>query len=251
MIRYIVFIVALFLFHLTFSQNERNIARTGNKNYNNGLFSESEVNYRKSLSKDQAFEEVQFNLADALYKQERYDESIDVLTNLTSSTKNSILKSDGYYNLGNNFYQQQKFEEAAEAYKSCLKINPSDEQARYNLTKTLDLLDQQQQQSKNNQEDDNKEDDNKEDQNSGETDSPENEEDDKNKNSNNQNEDSNKETNEDEQNQNQEDNMSGESLSKQEMERILDALQREEEKIQKEMNEKKIIGGHKNIEKDW
>ena len=58
MIRYIVFIVVLFLFNLSFSQNERSIARTGNKNYNNGFFVESEVNYRKSLSKDKALEKM-------------------------------------------------------------------------------------------------------------------------------------------------------------------------------------------------
>ena len=39
--------------NVSLSQNERDNARNGNKNYLKGLFAESEVNYRKSLSKNQ------------------------------------------------------------------------------------------------------------------------------------------------------------------------------------------------------
>ena len=77
------------LINIAFAQNERSIARSGNKNYNNGLFSESEVDYRKSISKDKLFEEAQFNLSDALFKQERYDESINVLNNLIKILEDS------------------------------------------------------------------------------------------------------------------------------------------------------------------
>ena len=132
-----------FLIHICFAQNERSIARDGNKNYAKGLFSDSEINYKKSLSKNKDFEEVQFNLADALFRQDRYDESINILNDLISDTKNTSLKSESYYNLGNNFLQKQELENAIDAYKNCLRLNPSDEEARYNLAKTISLMQQQ------------------------------------------------------------------------------------------------------------
>jgi len=240
------------LINIAFAQNERSIARNGNKNYNNGLFSESEVDYRKSISRDKSFEEAQFNLSDALFKQERYDESINTLNSLISKTKDSSIKADSYYNLGNNFLQQQKIEEAVEAYKNCLRINPSDEEARYNLSKAISILDNQQQE-KNNQdsESDQENNDQQESQDSGETDSPEDEEDKKDNDSQNQNNNSESSDNTEEQTENNSEQLSGEDLSKQEMERILDALEREEQKVQEDVKKMKAKSSSKKVEKDW
>ena len=70
--RYIIILVTIFCFQFAFSQSQREIARQGNRNYHKCLYSESEVNYRKSLSKEKNHK-VQFNLSDALFKQNRYD----------------------------------------------------------------------------------------------------------------------------------------------------------------------------------
>ena len=225
--------ISLILNNVSLSQSERDIARNGNKNYQKGLFAESEVNYRKSLSKNHLFEEAQFNLSDALFKQERYDESINILKNLINTTKDSDIKADSHYNLGNNYLQQQKLTEAIDAYKDCLRINPMDEEARYNLSKAMSILDNQEQKPEEQENDDNSEqNDNEEDQNSGETDSPENEDND----SDSQNNNSESQNNSDQQKEEgDEQNLNNENLSKQEMERILDALEREEEKVQEEM----------------
>ena len=93
---------------MSFSQSARDIARDGNKNYEKGLFADSEVDYRKSLSENKLFEEAQFNLSDALFKQERYDESINVLNNLINTTQNKEIKADSQLYL--NFVQNVVFE---------------------------------------------------------------------------------------------------------------------------------------------
>ena len=228
----ILVLLMCFFMHFCFSQNERSMVRDGNKNYNKGLFSESEIDYRKSLSKKRGFEEAQFNLSDALFKQERYDESVDILNNLISTTSNQDLKSESYYNLGNNFLQQQNLEEAVESYKNCLRINPSDEQARYNLSKAMSLMQQQDQ------------DEQQQEQNSGETDSSDNEQDD----AQNENSDQNKESDD---NNRELPSDKDKNFSKEEMERILDALEREEQKVQEEMQKKKQKSKQKILEKDW
>ena len=250
--RYLLLLMLYFLFSISFAQKERDVARMGNKNYEKGLFSESEVAYKKALSKNAKFEQAQFNLSDALFKQERYDESISILNNLISNTEDAGIKSDSYYNLGNNFLQQQKLEEAAKSYKNCLRLNPSDEEARYNLAKTLSLLNKEQQQENNQSQEDNQEDNQeKQDQNSGETDSQEDENNQNDANPNNQGNEQGREGDENQENQNKESDLSGEDLSRQEMERILDALEREEQKVQEEMKKMKVKSKTRTIEKDW
>ena len=54
-----------------------------------------------------------------------------------------------------------------------------------------------------------------------------------------------------EQTENNSEQLSGEDLSKQEMERILDALEREEQKVQEDVKKMKAKSSNKKVEKDW
>ena len=249
-----------FLMHICFAQNERSIVRDGNKNYNKGLFLDSEVNYRKSLSKNKGFEEAQFNLADALFKQDRYDESINVLNNLISETNNTNLKSEAYYNLGNNLLQKQQLENAVDAYKNCLRLNPSDEEARYNLSKVMSLMQQQDQNEEQQDQNEEQQDQNEEqqDQNSGETSDQSKEQEEKKSGETSDQGDENKDSGssnnpeeDQEENSEQPHNRSKEELSREDIERILDALEREEQRVQSEMQKSKQKSKQKLLEKDW
>ena len=249
-----------FLMHICFAQNERSIARDGNKNYEKGLFSDSEINYRKSLSKNKDFEEVQFNLADALFRQDRHDESISVLNDLISNTKNINLKSESYYNIGNNFLEKQELENAIDAYKNCLRLNPSDEEARHNLVTAMSRMQQQEQNQEQQEQNQEQQEQNQEqqDQNSGET-SDQNQEqqdqnsgetsdqgDDKQDSSSSNGPEQAQENNAEERNE-----RSNEELSREDIERILDALEREEQRVQSEMQKSQQKGKQKLLEKDW
>ena len=44
-------------------------------NFFDSIYEESEINYRKSLEQDQDFFKAKYNLANSVFKQERYDES--------------------------------------------------------------------------------------------------------------------------------------------------------------------------------
>ena len=249
-----------FLMHVCFAQNERSIVRDGNKNYDKGLFSDSEINYRKSLSKNKGFEEAQFNLADALFKQDRYDESINMLNNLISETNNTNLKSEAYYNLGNNLLQKQQLENAVDAYKNCLRLNPSDEEARYNLSKVMSLMQQQEQNEEQQEQNEEQQEQNEEqeNQNSGETSDQNQEEEDQSSGETSDQSDDKKDSSssndseEDQENKSKEPNeSSNEELSREDIERILDALEREEQRVQSEMQKSKQNGKQKLLEKDW
>jgi len=242
-----------FLFSIASAQNERGIARKANKYYLDSLFLDSEVLYRKSLSKNNEFSEAKFNLADALFKQDRYDESISLLKDVVNTTHDSLLKAESYYNMGNNFLKQQKIEEAIDSYKNSLLINPDDEEARYNLSKSMSLLNQE---NKNNEDENQKDEDEKESQESGQTDGEEQDEKDQSQQEKENNESSaGNNSNESSQDNQQEDALDGQGekdeLSKEDMKRILEALDREEKKVQEKMKKVNLSNKKQNSEKDW
>ncbi len=56
------------------------------------------------------------------------------------------LAQNSYYNLGNSYFKAEDWPNAIDAYKQALRLNPDDEQAKYNLELALKNLQQQQQQ---------------------------------------------------------------------------------------------------------
>jgi len=59
---------------------------------------------------------------------------------------NPAVEAQGWYNLGNALYKQQQLEPALEAYKEALRRNPADTDAKHNFEVALEQLEQQQQQ---------------------------------------------------------------------------------------------------------
>jgi tetratricopeptide (TPR) repeat protein len=55
------------------------------------------------------------------------------------------LVSKGWYNLGNALYRQQQLQEALEAYKQSLRADPSDADAKHNLERVLEQMQEQEQ----------------------------------------------------------------------------------------------------------
>ena len=127
------FILSLLMCITSFAQNKKSFLRDGNELYTDSSYNDAEMQYRKSLEKDQDYFNASFNLADAVYKQERYEESSALFDALIDNapTENTLAKV--YHNLGNSLTQEQKLEEAIEAYKNALRINPNDAETRHNL----------------------------------------------------------------------------------------------------------------------
>ncbi len=167
----IVFILFLTLAAVNlYSQKERVYIRNGNKNYLKNDYGNSEVEYQKALTVDSASYAANFNLADAYFKEKKYDEAEKQFQELTKRQNGKEKTADLYYNLGNtqlkqaeNLLQQQKtsdamkkINESIDSYKNALRNNPSDKDAKYNLSYASEVLkqlkkQQQQQQNQNNQ----------------------------------------------------------------------------------------------------
>lgn len=134
--------------------------RTGNNYYNSREYDKAAVEYNKVLAQDANHTVAKFNLANTLVKQNKLSEANklfnDVATN--TSTENQVSGS-AFYNKGVVLTGQKRLEESIEAYKSALRKNPEDEEARDNLQKALQELkkkeppkQQQQKQNQNKQE---------------------------------------------------------------------------------------------------
>ena len=144
------------------AQNKKSFLRDGNELYNDSSYNDAEIQYRKSLEKDQGYFNASFNLADAVYKQDRYQESSALFDALIDNTPSQNDLAKVYHNLGNSLVKEQKLDEAISAYKKALRINPEDNDTRHNLALTTQKKQQQEQQENKDEKKEDKEGENKE-----------------------------------------------------------------------------------------
>jgi len=224
-----------------FSQSLRRLVNDGVENYNKGNFSDAELNFKKGVEKAPESFEAKFNLGDAYFKQERFDEAIKSYNSAMVFAKDDLDTARVHYNIGNSLLKAQKIKESIEEYKKSLKLNPCDQEAKYNLSYALELLknkdDQQQQKNDKVQNKDKNQDQNK-DQN-------------QNKDPDNKDEQKDQQNKQDQQKQDQQDKkqQQPQKISKEEAERILEALKDNEKDLQKEL--RKIKGKRVKTDKDW
>ena len=130
---------------------ERRVVRAGNKHFINGNYTEAEVDYKRANSIAPTFEG-KFNHAGSVYKQERWDDALKEYNALLDDSTNTH-RPEVFYNQGNTLFKKNSLKEAIEAYKSALRLNPSDQEAKFNLAyaqkKLRDQQQQQQQQQQN------------------------------------------------------------------------------------------------------
>ena len=119
------------------AQDKKSFLRDGNKLYIDSNYNDAEIQYRKSLEKDQDYFNASFNLADAIYKQERFEEASALFDAIKNNAPNNNDLAKVYHNLGNSFSKEQKIEEAIKAYKNALRINPNDHDTRHNLALSI------------------------------------------------------------------------------------------------------------------
>ncbi|MDR1406611.1 MAG: tetratricopeptide repeat protein [Tannerella sp.] len=166
---------------VTFGQKaERKHVREGNKLYGKEKYTEAEIAYRKSMDVNSRSIEGSYDLGNALYRQQKFPEAAEQYR-LVIDQKERLLDEDkikntkriaqAYHNMGNIGMNtalaarntgnidasNQEYLKSIEAYKASLRLNPRDDETRYNLALAQKLLqdqqneDQQQQQQQNQQ----------------------------------------------------------------------------------------------------
>ena len=87
-----------------------------------------------------------YNLGTALYQKKQFEKAADEFRRSLDAV-DPIHQAQGYYNLGNAQVQLNDIEGAIRSYKSALRLNPSDLDAKHNLELALERLEQKSQQN--------------------------------------------------------------------------------------------------------
>jgi tetratricopeptide (TPR) repeat protein len=227
--RYLTIIFLLFLTgYESFSQKENALLRQGNRKFENGDYKEAEKDYRKALELDKESIKGQFNLGTAVYKNGNFEEATKIYNNLAEKNKDPEVQAKVFHNLGNSYLQSKEYEKSILAYKNALMNSPKNVDTKYNLEYAKMMLKKQQQQQQQNKDNKDKKDDKKD-----EKDKKDQNQDQKQKN--------------DQQKQPQDQK----KISKDDADRMLEALKNDEKKTMQKVKKQKakvqVIG----IEKDW
>ncbi|MDR1553297.1 MAG: tetratricopeptide repeat protein [Prevotellaceae bacterium] len=238
-------ILSVFVMSNLYSQKvpERSDMRTGNKLYNENKYTDAETAYRRGLQKNPESKNAKYNLANSIYRQERYEDAAKLYKELAQTKIDSTQPPQTYHNLGNAMLKQaiqdketqgqhvaanqEQLKESIEAYKKALKLNPYDMETKSNLAYAQKLLaknggggggnDNQQQQNQDQDKDKNQD----------------------------------ENQNQDKQNQDNQEKQAQE-MSKQDIERMLDAIRAHEEKTKEKVDKEKAASAKKTIpEKNW
>ena len=219
------------------AQADRKYVRQGNRKYVKSNFSESEISFRKATDANKSYPDAVFNTGDALYKQNKFEDAGKQFLESANMNEDPVKKSASMFNLGNSLLKANKMEESIEAYKSSLKLNPDSPEAKYNLAYAQDMLkkqkEQQKQQQQNKDKQDQKKDQNKKDQKDQKDQQKDKKDDQKN----------------DKQDQNKQQEQPG--VSKDDAERLLNALANEEKNVQEKVKLAKAAKEKVRTVKNW
>ena len=135
----------------------------GNRLYDQKKYAEAQQKYQDAQTLDPELMELYYNLADALYKQQKFDDA-EGLYNKVVNGADKKLKADALHNLGNIKVKKKELEQALKYYRKSIRLNPSDQDTRMNYEQALQMLQQQQQQQQQDQKNKDKNQDNKQNQ---------------------------------------------------------------------------------------
>ena len=209
------------------AQTDRQYIREGNKLFRVGQYDKAEVSYRKAVEKNPKNPQAAYNLGNALMAQKKDSAAVQQFEQATRIESNPLRKAAAYHNMGVICQTHKMYGEAIEAYKNALRLNPNDNETRYNLVlcqRQKKKQDQNQQQNQNNKDDQKKDDQKKDDQ-----------------------KDQNKDKKDDKQQQQQQ----KPQMSKDNAEQLLNAAIQNEKMTQDKMKKQQQKPQRRNVLKNW
>lgn len=242
-----------------FSQeSDRKDVRRGNRQFRDGNYKEAVVDYQKALLRDSSSFAASYNLANALYRMENFNEARAVLDTVAQAAPQSGYASDYYYNTGNTAVSLQDYEAAVNAYREALLRNPGDLDAKENYIYARKKLEDQNRQDNQDNKDDQNNQNNQDNQGGGDDNQDQNDRNQDNKDNGGNEGDNGQDNQDDGQGDNRQQPQSGQSpqsrpqISKQAAQQMLNAIMAKEKETQdKVKKEKAAVLKSKQREKNW
>lgn len=213
------------------AQSPRKRIREGNELYAEKKYDQALNRYQDALLSVPENRRIQFNVANALYQKKKYEEAMKEFQKVVG-TEELPLEEQTYFNMGNTLFRLGKLPESILAYQQALKIDPNDMDAKYNLEYVRRILKQnaEKQPTDQSQPSQMKSQPSEEEKEEGE-----------------QNPEDQKQA--EEQQASPQEKMDEDKMSREEAERILNALKNDEKDLQKKR--KAQVSGKARIKKDW
>ncbi|MBD3589643.1 tetratricopeptide repeat protein [Bacteroides sp. GM023] len=232
--KYILFVVFLLsAVAVSAQKEERDYIRKGNRLFNDSVFVDAEVNYRKALEVNPKSSVSMYNLGNTLSQQQKFQDAMEQYVAAGNIEKDKMKLAHIYHNMGVLFQAGKDYAKAVDAYKMSLRNNPTDDETRYNLALAQKMLkDQQQNQQNQDQNKDQQKQDQKQDQNKDKQ--------------NDQKQDEKKD-----QQQPPKSEKQNNQMSKENAEQLLNSVMQDEKDVQdKVKKQQKVLQGGR-LEKDW
>ena len=129
--------LSFIIYHLSFShavaQTDRQLIREGNKLFRAGQYADAETRYRKAVEANKDNPQAIYNLGNDLMAQKKDSAAVEEFQKAAKLEKNPQRKYQAFHNIGVICQTKQMFQDAITAYKEALRLNPHDDQTRYNL----------------------------------------------------------------------------------------------------------------------
>lgn len=105
----------------------------GNAYYKKGQVGKAKEAYLSASQSNPTSPEIAFNLGNAYYKEESYRDSLESYKKAAGEELSPGVQSKAFYNLGNGLVRSGQYEKAVDFYKQALRLNPKDQDAKFNL----------------------------------------------------------------------------------------------------------------------
>jgi len=236
------------------AQKEKLITKEANELMAEGDYEGAEKAYSRALEINPDYKPAQFNLGNLYQKRARdiiskaaqtedqaeqqkllqssqkfSKQAVSSYENVAQSAENKEEINKTQYNLGNAHLLSGDVNKSIESYKEALRNNPNDEDARYNLAYAQHLQQKQQQQKQDQQKQQQQQ----------------------NQDQQKQEQQQEQEQKQDQQQQQQQQQQQDQQLSKEEAQKMLEALMKQEKDLQEKLKKKKRKAQRVKIEKDW
>jgi tetratricopeptide (TPR) repeat protein len=100
--------------------------------YNSKNYPDALKHYLNAQIEDPSNINLKYNLANSYYKNKQFQEAEQLYMSIAQQA-DPPLNEKAFYNLGNTFYRAGKLQEAIASYEQALKLDPKDEDAKFNL----------------------------------------------------------------------------------------------------------------------
>lgn len=240
------------------TMTENDHIRKGNRHYADSLYEKAEVEFRKALELNPKSVDAMYNLGNALFyqlpqsgekAQEKGQEALQQYATAAKLETDKTKLAQINHNLGTLLYMAQQYPQSVEAYKEALRNNPHDVETRYNLTKAMHMLKQQQQdQQQENQEQQQLQQEQQEQQ---QKEQEQQQQEQNQQQEQQQQQDQQQQQEQKQDSQQQQGKQSDEQISKENAEQILNALMQDEKEIQEKQKKMMQKQRGKTLDKDW